>query len=149
MCSLIFLPTQSASLSYSDVCHNTTAAAGSGPASTTPHLEILQKESIILPHLQLLTRTLCTRAFSFFFPPHRKNFDFSKIENNHSQMSSLNQEKEPLLTSFSGPVDESEGQSVNKVMQSYFKLCFLMPLFVLTTYKHVRNDMVILNITLC
>lgn len=81
-CSLIFLPTQSASLSCSDVCHNTTAAAGSGPASTTPHLEILQKESIILPHLPLLTRTLYTRAFSFFlFSPHRKNFDFSKIEN--------------------------------------------------------------------
>lgn len=45
-------------------------------------LKILQKESIILPHLPLLTGTLCTRAFSFsFFSPTGKNVDFSKIKN--------------------------------------------------------------------
>lgn len=71
--SLIFLPTQSASLSYSDVCHNTTAAAGSGPASTTPHLENSAERIHYPSTFTVINWNFVHSCFFFlFFFPHRK-----------------------------------------------------------------------------
>lgn len=82
--SLIYLPTQSASLSYSDVCHNTTAAAGSGPASAMPHLENSAERIHYPSTFTVINRNFVHSCFFFsflFFPPTGKNFDFSKIKN--------------------------------------------------------------------